>query len=219
MTARRTLTLVAFGALVLAGCSGPVPKPAPDASDQYGSHHATTAPSGEPLRNGERFLDLTMPKPYTPKAPTTGTDDYRCFLLDPKLADPAFVTGIDVVPGRPDVVHHVILFRVGPDEIAEAKAQDADVEGQGWTCFGGAGLSSETADNPLESAPWLGAWARSRVDCSRPLSSGRRHRSTSSPDPRRPRPGPSLRPLRRGRPGTGLRGAQDGDGRAPRRCR
>ena len=41
-----------------------------------------------------------MPKPYKPKAPTTGTDDYRCFLLDPHLADPAFVTGIDVVPGR-----------------------------------------------------------------------------------------------------------------------
>ena len=103
-----------------------------------------------------------MPKPYTPKAPTTGTDDYRCFLLDPHLADPAFVTGIDVVPGRPDLVHHVILFRVGPDEVDDAKAQDANADGQGWTCFGGAGVSPAErsgATSLLESAPWLGAWA------------------------------------------------------------
>jgi hypothetical protein len=158
MTARRTLAVVALGAVVLAGCSGSDAKPASDVSADHESHHSTTAPPGAPLRDGERFLDLTMPKPYTPKAPTTGTDDYRCFLLDPHLADPAFVTGIDVLPGRRDLVHHVILFRVGPDEVDDAKARDADAEGQGWTCFGGAGVASEV-DNPLESAPWLGAWA------------------------------------------------------------
>jgi hypothetical protein len=148
------------GALVLASCSDAGSDRASSSPTKADTHHSTPdAPSGPPLREGERFLDLSMPKPYTPKAPTTGTDDYRCFLLDPKLDDSAFVTGIDVVPGRRDLVHHVILFRVGPDEIAEAKARDADAEGEGWTCFGGAGLSSEAANDPLESAPWLGAWA------------------------------------------------------------
>ena len=149
------------GALALASCSEAGSNRASSAPTTGNAHHQPTAvaPPSAPLRDGERFLDLAMPKPYKPEAPTTGTDDYRCFLLDPHLADPAFVTGIDVAPGRPDLVHHVILFRVGPDEIAEAKAQDADAEGQGWTCFGGAGLRSEAANNPLESAPWLGAWA------------------------------------------------------------
>ena len=39
-----------------------------------------------------------MPEPYTPSAPTgVGTDDYRCFLLDPELTEDAFLTGIDVL--------------------------------------------------------------------------------------------------------------------------
>jgi hypothetical protein len=144
------------GALVLASCSDPeADRPSSPAT----SEQPAESPSGAPLRNGEKFVDLTMPKPYAPKAPTRpGTDDYRCFLLDPHLADPAFVTGIDVVPGRRDLVHHVILFRVGPDAVAEAKAQDQNAKGQGWTCFGGTGLGSGI-ENPLEQAPWLGAWA------------------------------------------------------------
>ena len=47
--------------------------------------------------------------PYTPAAPNGGTDDYRCFLLDPRIAGDTFVTGFDIVPGQPAEVHHVIL--------------------------------------------------------------------------------------------------------------
>ena len=160
MSARRTGILVGalVGALTLSSC-GDAGSDRASTSPTKAHHHSTAdARPGAPLRDGEKFLDLTMPKPYKPKALTTGTDDYRCFLLDPHLADSAFVTGIDVLPGRADLVHHVILFQVGPDEVADAKAEDADVEGEGWTCFGGAGVSSG-ANNPLESAPWLGAWA------------------------------------------------------------
>ena len=60
-------------------------------------------------------MTLRMPTAYTPKAPAApGTDDYRCFLLDPGLTAKSVVTGINVLPGNPDVVHHVILFRVPP---------------------------------------------------------------------------------------------------------
>jgi hypothetical protein len=45
------------------------------------------------LRTGETMRTVTSPVSYTPKAPTTGTDDYRCFVLDPGLARDAFVTG------------------------------------------------------------------------------------------------------------------------------
>ena len=163
MSARRTGAFVAalmLGAPVLVACGDTGSDRSSTSTKAEAHHHSTAdAPPGAPLRNGERFLELTMPEPYKPKAPATGTDDYRCFLLDPHLADPAFVTGLDVLPGRRDLVHHVILFRVGPDDVAEAKAQDAGAKGQGWTCFGGAGLASEAANHPLESAPWLGAWA------------------------------------------------------------
>ena len=81
------------------------------------SQHSTKPAKSAPLRKGEKFLDLTMPDPYTPKAPTApGTDDYRCFLLDPELTENRFLTGTDVRPGNPEVVHHVILFQVPPDD-------------------------------------------------------------------------------------------------------
>jgi hypothetical protein len=132
-----------------------------------------------PLRDGERFLDVAMPAAYEPSAPYgSGTDDYRCFLLDPGLTQDAFLTGIDVEPGNAEVVHHVILFHVAPDGLAQAEQADAAEPGQGWTCFGGTGLAGEGAS--LDSAPWIGAWAPGggesvhEADVGVPLESGSR---------------------------------------------
>ena len=133
----------------------------PKATASDGSHvgheakGAASAP--KPLRAGERRVTLRMPEPYEPSAPTgVGTDDYRCFLLDPRLENDAYLTGTNVLPGNPDVVHHVILFRVPPDQVARAESMDAATTGQGWTCFGGTGLDPVES---LDDAPWLGAWA------------------------------------------------------------
>ena len=149
--------LLAVAALVVAtGCSDA--KPATEPSKTHASHTTEAQPAGQPLRDGERFLDVSMPQAYTPSAPYgTGTDDYRCFLLDPKLKQNAFLTGIDVKPGNTKVVHHVILFRVPPDARATARDVDAADPGPGWTCFGGSGIG----ENPrtLDQAPWIGAWA------------------------------------------------------------
>ncbi len=98
-----------------------------------------------------------MPATYQPKAPHGGTDDYRCFLLDPGLKADSFVTGYDVVPGDLSVVHHVILYRVPPDKVRLAEAQDEKAPGDGWTCFGGTGI--EQQGTSLDDAPWVGAWA------------------------------------------------------------
>jgi len=153
--------------MLLAGCSSdPVTTsrtptsltPSSSASGSADRHHASpdaSAGSTTPLRTAERFVDVGLSEPYTPKAPTTGTDDYRCFLLDPGVKQDKFVTGIDVVPDRPEIVHHVILFRVPSDGVKAAMTHDAATPGQGWTCFGGSGLGGGSLDN----APWIGAWA------------------------------------------------------------
>jgi hypothetical protein len=166
----RLVAVAAATALLLAGCSG-VSEDAADhaghaghdgttgADAGSGGHGATAEPVAQkPLRAGERFADVRMPEPYTPSAPTgVGTDDYRCFLLDPGLTEDAFLTGIDVLPGNPGVVHHVILFQVPPDEVANARATDETADGEGWTCFGGSGVGGP--GESLDSAPWIGAWA------------------------------------------------------------
>lgn len=127
----------------------------PSASAHGHQAEADVVPASAPLRSGERYLDLALPEPYAPSAQAPGTDDYRCFVLDPGLSADAFVTGVDVLPERAELVHHVILFRLPPEQVAAAERLDAAEDGQGWTCFGGPGLPL----NGLDDAAWLGAWA------------------------------------------------------------
>ncbi len=137
--------------------TGSPPAPTPTSSSQ--APVAVPQPGKlVPLRTGEKRLTLTMPAAYTPSAPAgVGTDDYRCFLLDPYLTKDSWLTGTNVLPGNPNVVHHVILFRVPPEKVAEAEQLDASTPDEGWTCFGGSGLSGEFQN--IDDAAWLGAWA------------------------------------------------------------
>ena len=93
------------------------------------------------VRAGERMLNLTMPSSYRPVAKGGATDDYRCFLLDPKLSEDAYATSASIAPGARSIVHHVILFRISATAAPEAKALDAASAGAGWSCFGGIGVS------------------------------------------------------------------------------
>ena len=119
-------------------------------------------PVGTPLRAGESRLELTMASSYRPSAAKGGTDDYRCFLLDAKLTKNRFVTAARIAPGTASLVHHVILYRIGRDSVAEAVALDRGTRGAGWTCFGGPGVSAAGTGNPggaLNDAGWIAAWA------------------------------------------------------------
>ena len=55
-----------------------------------------------------------MPTAYTPQAPNGGTDEYRCFLVDPKLATQKYLTGSQFLPQNAAIVHHAIFFRITP---------------------------------------------------------------------------------------------------------
>ena len=117
---------------------------------------------GPEVRSGESLLDLRMQAAYKPAAPRGVSDDYQCFILDPKRTGDSFVTSARIEPGQPKVVHHVILFRVPASQAAEAKKLDAGDAGPGWSCFGGTGLPAEDgagiADS-LNNANWIAAWA------------------------------------------------------------
>ncbi len=113
-------------------------------------------------RPGESRLELAMPTSYRPAAAKGSTDDYRCFLLDPKLARDAFVTSARIVPGDAAIVHHVILYRIPEASVPRATALDSGARGPGWTCFGGPGVGGGTSGSPrgiLDDAGWIAAWA------------------------------------------------------------
>ncbi len=100
-------------------------------------------PAVPPLPAGLARVDATaaMPTPYTMDPQLE--DDYRCFIIDPGIATDGFVTGFEVRPGDPLVVHHVLLFQLS-NENAETTAAnlDAQTAGPGYTCFGGAGAAA-----------------------------------------------------------------------------
>ncbi|MGI5157247.1 monooxygenase [Microbispora sp. CA-102843] len=143
-------------ALLVASCGDATPgrtpgtPAAPAAQAGHAGHGVAQTPPTAPLRAGERFVTLTIPEPYRPSAPSGGTDEYRCFLVDPGLTGPAFLTGSQFLPQNADIVHHAIVFRVGPKEAEAARRTDAATPGEGWTCFGDAGI---------ENGSWVGHWA------------------------------------------------------------
>lgn len=155
-------------ALALTGCGadGDLPAGLRSAQGHATTHAAspsaptaTDTPPDVPLRAGERFQLIRLPAPYSPKAPEGGgSDDYRCFLVDPELATDQLVSGVQIVPDNAELVHHVIVSKVEPEDVREAQGRDADDPGHGWTCFGGAGVGGARGVN-LDTADWVGAWA------------------------------------------------------------
>lgn len=87
---------------------------------------------------------------YAPTSADGGSDDYRCFVVDPGLDQDRFLTAHDVVPGNADLVHHVLLYQpVSADAVAQAEALDSAQADPGYTCFGSPGVDADV----------LAAWA------------------------------------------------------------
>ncbi|MEJ3747511.1 monooxygenase [Actinomycetes bacterium KLBMP 9797] len=135
-----------------AACADDAAEPASPAESSGSAHgHGQgPPPSPQPLRDGERFVTLTMAQPYAPAAPNGGTDEYRCFLVDPKLSTKAYLTGSQFLPQNVDMVHHAIFFRVAPAGAQQARALDQRTPGDGWQCFGDSGIDDDA---------WVAHWA------------------------------------------------------------
>ena len=111
---------------------------------------------------------VSMTKAHLPVAPNNGTDDYRCFLLDPKVSEDSIIRTIQFLPQRKNYVHHAIIFRVTDADITQAVAQDQS--GTGWPCFGGTGLGGMLST--FVSSPWLSSWAPGRGKDVSPIGYG-----------------------------------------------
>ena len=140
--------------------------PAGDASKDPGK-----ADPSPPLKGGVEYI---MPVTYTPQDDLHGGhhegeavkefDDYRCFAIPLGQDKDRFITAVEVVPGEPKVVHHVVAFAVNPNGIPMAfkkygtnqQVIDALVKAEGdrpgWPCYGAVGEG--VAPGPL-----LVAWA------------------------------------------------------------
>jgi hypothetical protein len=148
---KRLLTCTAAVGLpfVTAACMGSDVGEQPAAPAPVHSHPSTEAPA-QPLRAGERFVQLTMTEPYTPAPPNGGSDDYRCVIVDPRATNPVFLTGVQFQPQNATIAHHAITFAVPPEDAAHVRTLDAQSPGEGWTCFG--------MDGGVSTASWVDTW-------------------------------------------------------------
>lgn len=123
-------------------------------------------------------MTLTPSKAYLPKPAVGGLDDYRCFVLDPKLGHDAYVTSAVIKPQRGGIVHHVILFEAVGDNAVDARRLNAASGGNGWTCFGGPGLAEthptvgSASSDRLGAPPWIAAWVPGHATNDLPAGTG-----------------------------------------------
>jgi hypothetical protein len=134
---------------------------APPAAGPHSMHAGGSSAPPQPLRAGERFLDLKMAEAYTPAPPASGgTDEYRCQVLDPGLTKAQFLTGTQVMPENLDLAHHALVYAVRPGKAALVREQDAKTPGLGWQCFGGTGVKGADMEGDDEpGAVWVDTWA------------------------------------------------------------
>jgi mono/diheme cytochrome c family protein len=121
---------------------------------------------------------LAPAKPYLPKAAVGGMDDYHCFLLETHLRRDVFVTRAVVQPRQPAIVHHVILFEAAGQNAVDARSLNSASGGNGWTCFGGPGLSEThpsvdaALSDRLGAPPWISAWVPGHTTNDTPAGTG-----------------------------------------------
>lgn len=94
-------------------------------------------------------LVITAPK-YTI---SSNVDEYRCFPDSTRLSKDMWMTALECIPGDPELVHHVLIFR---DKGVRSYSLDSKQEGPGYVCFGGAGTSD--ADLIAAWVPGAGAF-------------------------------------------------------------
>ena len=112
-----------------------------------GAKEGDPAKAPAPKKFDEELLsgvteDWKIPTPYLVKAGLS--DEFMCFVIDPKLTETTYLDGVAFVPGNPQVSHHALAF---VDPTGEAKKL-ADADGK-YPCFGG----------PMAAGSLMTAWA------------------------------------------------------------
>lgn len=118
---------------------------------------ADAPPPFEPPPSGLSDVSLEL-APQQAFVTSGDADEFRCFVLDPKLTEVTYLNGLYFVPQNRKVVHHILLFA---DETGESLTK-VDSTGA-YDCFGGAGIP----------ASLVGSWVPGAVPNELPPNIGR----------------------------------------------
>ena len=83
---------------------------------------------------------LKMPQPY--QGTVAVPNDYRCFVLDPKLTVPMYLSGYEFLGDQLREIHHAQVFQIPADQVATVSAQSGADGRPGWSCYAGPGVTT-----------------------------------------------------------------------------
>ncbi|MGB1016429.1 MAG: hypothetical protein ACPG4T_19985 [Nannocystaceae bacterium] len=109
-------------------------------------------------------LEVTMPDAYTPTPSLGPSDDNRCFILDWPLSEKTYVTGLDVVPGQRELLHHAVVYAIDETSAENYRTRDENDPGPGWNCPGG---------TPSIADAYIGSWVPGSLGQDYPEGLGR----------------------------------------------
>jgi hypothetical protein len=98
-----------------------------------GDYQPPVRTSEEEVEERPADLILGIPQAYSPREDRT--DDYRCFVLDHEFTEEAYLQRVNIEPGQSDLVHHVIVYMMTPEELSDLPTQGPE----GYECFGSPG--------------------------------------------------------------------------------
>ena len=81
---------------------------------------------------------MRMPQAYT--GSLSNTNDYRCFVLDPHITKPTYMTGYTVTPDKITEIHHAQIFHIDASQVEASKSVSGQDGQPGWSCYSGPGL-------------------------------------------------------------------------------
>lgn len=82
--------------------------------------------------------------PYT--GSLTNDNDYRCFVLDPKITKNTYLTGYTFEGDQIEQLHHAQVFVISDEQMASSKDKDGKDGQPGWGCYGGPELMGRRPD-------------------------------------------------------------------------
>ncbi len=96
--------------------------------------------------------DIVLDRPaYT--GSMDNTNDYRCFVLDPKLTKPTYLTGYTFLADQVEQLHHAQVFHISAEQVASSEAVDGKDGQPGWGCYAGPQLAGKRPDKVPGRAP------------------------------------------------------------------
>lgn len=111
-------------------------------------------------------LTLSNSEPYQPNA---NPDETRCFVIDWPYSETKYITGNNVIPGDPKVVHHssIYIAPAADREFYKQRDNDHGSPSDGFPCSATMGVGKS-------SARWLGGWLPGITGFEFPLNAGMR---------------------------------------------